>query len=201
MKKYKFRTPISDEAIRDIRVGDYISIDGDIILARDEAHKRALELRNNNEELPMEISGGIIYHAGPIAIKQDKNWEIIAVGPTTSARMEMFEPEFIKNFNIKLILGKGGMSGETIEAFKKYNTIYGAITGGTALIWANKIKDVIQVEWLDLGVPEALWKIRVKDFGPILVAIDSVGNNLYEMVNNKISHNLSNVLRFLKIKE
>ncbi|MBD3230870.1 MAG: fumarate hydratase [Candidatus Lokiarchaeota archaeon] len=202
MKNIRISTPISDEDIKEIRAGDNIYINGDIILARDEAHKRALEMKKQGKKLPMEINTGVLYHAGPVAVKdENNNWEMIAVGPTTSARMEMFEPIFIKNFNVKIILGKGGMSGETLETFRKQNTIYGAVTGGAALVWASKIDKVIQVEWLDLGIPEALWKIKVRDFGPILVAIDSVGNNIYKNVNDNISNNLNNVIKFLNIEE
>ena len=199
MKTYQIKTPVSDDLIKEIEIGDFITISGEIIIARDEAHKRALEYVKNNKELPFKFDNAILYHAGPIAKKENENWKIIAVGPTTSTRMEMFEPEFIRNFNIKIILGKGGMTGQTITAFKKYNVLYGAITGGTSLIWANKITKVEAVEWIDLGIPEALWKIKVKEFGPILVAIDSNGNSIFDKVREKVLINKKEVLKFLKI--
>lgn len=199
MKTYEIKTPVSDDVIKEIEIGDFITITGEIILARDEAHKRALEYVKNNKDLPFKFENAILYHAGPIAKKENENWKIIAVGPTTSTRMEMFEPEFIKNFNIKIILGKGGMRGLTINAFKKYNVLYGAITGGTSLIWAKRIIKVVAVEWLDLGIPEALWKIKVKEFGPILVAIDSNGNSIFDKVREKVLINKKEVLEFLKI--
>jgi fumarate hydratase subunit beta len=199
LKSYEIKTPVSDDVIKHIEIGDFITITGEIILARDEAHKRALEYVKKNKELPFKLDNAILYHAGPIAKLENENWKIIALGPTTSTRMEMFEPEFIKNFNIKIILGKGGMTGQTITAFKKYKVLYGAITGGTSLIWARKIVNVENVEWLDLGIPEALWKIKVNEFGPILVAIDSNGRSIFDKVREEVLINKKKVQKFLKI--
>ena len=199
MKIHQLKTPITDEDILKIKVGEYINITGEIIFARDEAHKKALKLYKKNKEIPFDYDGGVLYHVGPIALNEKGIWKIIAAGPTTSVRMEMFEPEFIQHFNIKIILGKGGMSGETINTFKEYKSIYGTITGGTALIWAKKIKNVIKVDWLELGIPEALWQVNVKDFGPILVTIDSYGNNLYEDVQKNVYNNKEKVFEFLDI--
>ena len=198
LKVYNLITPIKDNDIEKINAGEFISITGEIFFARDEAHKRALEYKENKLTIPFNFQGGVLYHAGPIAKKIGDEWKIIAAGPTTSTRMEMFEPKFIKEFKIKIILGKGGMKGETLEAFKKYKVIYGAVIGGTALLWANKIEKVLDVKWLDLGIPEALWKVKVKNFGPILVAIDSKGKNLYDDVDRKVVKNKIEVLKKLQ---
>ena len=196
---HELKTPILDESIEKIRIGEYLNINGEIILARDEAHKRALEYFSEKKKLPVDFSGAVVYHAGPVAISDNGVWNIVAVGPTTSARMELFEPELLRNFNVKIILGKGGMGTETVNAIKKHKALYGALTGGTSLIWAKKIVKVVQVDWLDLGIPEALWKLQVKDFGPILVAIDSFGNSIYDEVNKKVLNHKQSVLRNMEL--
>ena len=110
------------------------------------------------------------------------NWKVITAGPTTSTRMEPFEDEFIKNFNVRVVIGKGGMGKKTVKAMKQHGAVYGAFTGGAGILAAKAIKQVIGVEWSDLGMPEAMWILEVDDFGPLTVAIDAHGNNLFETI-------------------
>jgi len=182
---YHFKTPLSEEQIRKLTVNDVIYLTGTIVTARDEAHKRALDLHNNNKQLPISLDGLAVFHCGPIVKKVNDKWTVIAAGPTTSARMEPFQSDFIKNFKIRVVIGKGGMGKKTVDAMKKYGAVYGAFTGGAALLAAKAIKKVKNVEWMDLGMPEALWILDVKDFGPLTVAIDTHGNNLFEAVQKK----------------
>jgi fumarate hydratase subunit beta len=156
-----------------------------MVTARDEAHKRALDLHKNNKQLPLNLEGLAVFHCGPIVKKQNQKWTVIAAGPTTSARMEPLHADFLKNFKARLVIGKGGMGKKTVDAMKKYGAVYGAFTGGAAILAAKAIKQVKTVEWLDLGMPEALWILQVEDFGPLTVAIDTHGNNLFETVQNK----------------
>jgi tartrate/fumarate subfamily iron-sulfur-dependent hydro-lyase beta chain len=119
-------------------------------------------------------------------IKEDDKWVVIAAGSTTSARMEQFEDEFIKAFKVRVIIGKGGMGKRTTDAMKKYGAVYAAFTGGAGALAAKAIKNVKTVEWLqDLGMPEALWVFEVEEFGPLTIAIDSHGKNLFEEVQKK----------------
>lgn len=156
-----------------------------MVTARDEAHKRALDFYKANKQLPLNLDGLAVFHCGPIVKKENQKWTVVAAGPTTSARMEPLQADFIKNFKVKIVIGKGGMGKKTVDAMKKYGAVYGAFTGGAAILAAKAIKQVTNVEWLDLGMPEALWILQVENFGPLTVAIDTHGNNLFEDVQNK----------------
>jgi fumarate hydratase subunit beta len=186
MAVYKLKTPISEEDVRKLNVNDTIYISGTIFTARDEAHHRALEFYEEGKELPIDLLGLAVFHCGPIVKKEDDKWIIVAAGPTTSTRMDLFEDEFIKNFKVRVVIGKGGMGKRTTDAMKKHGAVYGALTGGAAVLAAKAIKNVRSVEWFDLGMPEAMWVLEVEDFGPLTVAIDAHGNNLFEDVRKSV---------------
>jgi len=183
---YYLKTPISEEEVRKLRVNDTIYITGTIVTARDQAHRRALEYFKEGKTIPINLEGLAIFHCGPVVKKEGDKWVVVAAGPTTSTRMDLFEDEFIKNFKIRVVIGKGGMGKRTTEAMAKYGAVYAAFTGGAAMLAAKAIKSVRGVEWLDLGVPEALWIFEVENFGPLTVAIDSHGNNIYMEVSKKV---------------
>ena len=199
MATYKLSTPISEQDTRKLKVNDAIYITGTIVTARDSAHKRALELHNNGKQLPVDMEGLAVFHCGPIAKKENNKWTVVAAGPTTSYRMEPFEADFIKNFKVRVVIGKGGMGQKTVDAMKTYGAVYGAFTGGAAVLAAKAIKKVKALEWLDLGMPEALWILEVENFGPITVAIDSHGNNLFQTVQAKVDSNLPKIYNKLGI--
>jgi fumarate hydratase subunit beta len=182
---YHLKTPISEEQVRKLKVNDTLYVTGTMVTARDEAHKRALDLHNNNKQLPINLEGLALFHCGPIVKKVNNKWTVVAAGPTTSFRMEPLEADFLKNFKVRLVIGKGGMGQKTVDAMQKCGAVYGAFTGGAAILAAKAIKQVKNVEWLDLGMPEALWILQIEDFGPLTVAIDTYGNNLFENVQNK----------------
>lgn len=186
MAVYKLKTPISEEDVRKLKVNDTIYITGIIFTARDEAHHRALEFHEKKKELPIDLRGLAVFHCGPIVKKKGDEWIIVAAGPTTSTRMDLFEDEFIKNFRVRVVIGKGGMGKRTTDAMKKYGAVYGALTGGAAVLAAKAIKNVRSVEWFDLGMPEAMWILEVEEFGPLTVAIDAHGNNLFEDVRKRV---------------
>ena len=185
MVVYKFKTPVSEEQIRKLKVNDTIYLTGTMVTARDEAHKRALDFHTDNKQLPINWEGLAVFHCGPIVKKENQKWTVVAAGPTTSSRMEPLQADFIKNFKVRIVIGKGGMGKKTVDAMNKYGAVYGAFTGGAAILAAKAIKQVTTVEWLDLGMPEALWILQVEDFGPLTVAIDTHGNNLFKEVQNK----------------
>lgn len=201
MTVYRLKTPISKGEISKIKVNDIIYVTGKIVTARDAAHKRALEFHRIGNKLPLDLEGGAVFHCGPIAKKVDDGWSIIAAGPTTSARMDRYEDEFIKNFGVRVVIGKGGMGKRTTLGMQKYCSVYGAFTGGAAVLAARAIKKVESVEWLDLGMPEALWILKVEDFGPLIIAIDSFGNNLFLDVKGKVEKNRNRIYRKLKISD
>ncbi len=201
MTDYRFRTPISEEEIRKLRVNDVLYISGTMFTARDQAHRRALEYFKQGKSLPLNLEGLAAFHCGPIVKKTKDMWTIIAAGPTTSTRMEIFEDEFIKNFKVRVIIGKGGMGRRTTEAMASYGAVYGAFTGGAAILAAKAVRNVKSVEWLDLGMPEAMWILEVEEFGPLTIAIDSHGNNLFMNVQRKAEENKKRIYQKLGLSQ
>lgn len=181
------RTPIKDEDLKDINIGDVIYLTGHIVTCRDVAHRRLIE---GKRELPVDIKGGAIFHAGPIVKTIDaeaEKYEMVSIGPTTSMRMEKFEQEFIKETGVKLIVGKGGMGEGTMKGCKEHKALHCVFPAGCAVIAATQVEEIESANWKDLGMPETLWKCRVKEFGPLIVSIDTHGRNLFE--ENKIIFN------------
>ena len=186
MKKI-LNTPISDEDLKDIKAGDVIYLNGHIVTCRDVAHRRLIEY---GRELPVNLQGGAIFHAGPIVKKidgKDNKYEMISVGPTTSMRMEKFEKEFIEKTGVKLIVGKGGMGPNTEAGCRENKAIHCVFPAGCAVLAATTVEEIENEYWQDLGMPETLWVCRVKEFGPVSVSIDAEGNNLFEQ--NKVLFN------------
>ena len=197
MAVYHLKTPISEEEIRKLKVNDVIYITGTMITARDQAHRRALEYFKQGKPLPLNLEGLAVFHCGPVVKKEGEKWIAVAAGPTTSTRMDIFEDEFIKAFKVRVVIGKGGMGKKTTDAMTKYGAVYGAFTGGAAILAAKAIKNIRNVEWLDLGTPEAMWIFEVEDFGPLAVAIDSHGNNLFLDVQKKVEENRQKIYQKL----
>lgn len=177
MKKI-LTTPIKDEDLENLNVGDVVYLTGHLVTCRDVAHRRLIEQKR---ELPVELQGGAIFHAGPIVRKQeDGKFEMVSIGPTTSMRMEKFEREFIKQTGVKLIVGKGGMGPETTAGCQEGKAVHAIFPGGCAVLAATKVEEIERAEWQDLGMPETLWVNRVREFGPLIISIDTKGNNLIE---------------------
>jgi len=189
MAVHKLRTPISEAETRKLNVNYTLYVSGTIVTARDQAHKRALEYAERGIPLPVNLEGLAIFHCGPVMRKEDDKWITVAAGPTTSTRMEVYEADFIRQFKPRVVIGKGGMGKKTTEAMAKHGAVYGAFTGGAAVLAANAVKNVKDVAWLNLGMPEAMWILEVEDFGPLVVAIDSLGKNLYRDVTEKVKQN------------
>ena len=195
MPIYELTTPISEDDIRKLRVNDLIYITGTIFTARDEAHERALKWFKANKPLPIDPTGLAVFHCGPVVRKVKEGWEMVAAGPTTSTRMEMFEDKFIEAFQVRVIIGKGGMGSKTAAAMKNVGAVYGAFTGGAAVLAAKAVRRITDVAWLDLGMPEALWILEVERFGPLIVAIDATGENLFERVHASVEKNRKKVYK------
>ncbi len=179
-------TPLSESDIKRLHIGDIVYLSGVVYTARDRAHVRAL----STGEFPGSSEGAVIFHAGPIVKKEKGKWKIIAVGPTTSSRMNSVEPEFIERFKVRAIVGKGGMDGNVRDSIKENNAVYLSMTGGCAASASMKVKEVCSVHWLDLGVPEAVWVLRIEGLGPLVVSIDSDGNSIYDRVDEVVCRNL-----------
>lgn len=165
--------------IKKLHVGDIIYITGNIFTARDEAHKVMLQKEKNS--LPFNPSQMALFHCGPLMKKIKNGWQVVSAGPTTSGRMELFEDKFIEKFGVNIIIGKGGMGEKTKEALQRHGAVYTAYTGGAGALAAERIENTPAVYWLDeFGMPEAVWIFTVKDFGPLIVAMDAHGMSLYK---------------------
>lgn len=190
---YKLTIPISDDEIAALHVGDQVSLTGIMTTARDAAHKFLVEtyvrVPEPSEELELYealkeiLDGGAIYHCGPVvAQNEDGTWRFVAAGPTTSIREEVYEPEVIQHFNVKAVIGKGGMGPNTLKANREHKAVYLSAIGGAASLIADSVKEVITVyKKEEFGVPEAFWVIRVEDF-PAVVTMDAHGRSIHDEV-------------------
>jgi len=191
MTEYHIRTPLHKRDIAILRAGDIVYLSGIIYTARDEAHLRILELTKNNKPLPFNLDGAVIYHCGPLVVPDKKGWKIIAAGPTTSARMTDMTPALLDSHNVRAIIGKGGM--KDIASVLKDNCVYLAYTGGCAALAADMIMEVPSVQFQDLGMPEAVWVLKVNNFGPLIVGVDTKGKDLYAEVIKQAEESLTKV--------
>ena len=173
----KIDAPIKQEQLDNLKAGDYVYITGTIYTARDAAHKRMYEAIQNNEELPMEMEGNIIYYMGPSPAREGR--AIGSAGPTTASRMDKYAPTLL-DLGLKGMIGKGKRSKEVLDAVVRNKSIYFAAVGGAGALLSNCIKESEVIAYDDLGT-EAIRKLKVEDL-PAIVVIDTKGNNLYEMV-------------------
>ena len=184
LKKKTVATPLQEEEIRALEVGDIVYLNGDVYTARDKAHQRILENVDTDTKTDIPIpKGAVLYHCGPLARRTSAGgWEILAAGPTTSSRMEATTPDILEKLRIRAIIGKGGMGIGTRAALQRFGCVYFAMTGGAAVLTAACIKTVKAVYWTDLGLAEAVWHLRVEQFGPLVVSMDARGKSLYEQI-------------------
>ena len=174
-------TPISEEQIRGLKVGEEVGITGVIFTGRDAVHKYLYE----GGELPEGVSfeGSVIYHCGPVVMKDDKgDWQVTAAGPTTSIREEPYQSDIMKKFGVRGVIGKGGMGPKTLGGCQENGSVYLHAIGGAAQVLAERIKKVRNVYFLDeFGSPEAIWELEVDKF-PAVVTMDSHGRSLHAEV-------------------
>lgn len=172
------QAPISEEQIRQLKVGDVVLIRGEMHTGRDEIHKYLM-----THESPVDLQGGVLYHCGPVMLQDDGgNWQVKAAGPTTSAREEPYQADIIEKFGIRAIIGKGGMGAKTLAGLQKSGAVYLNAIGGAAQFYAQSVQRVAGVDLLDLfGIPEAMWHLEVHDF-PAIVTMDASGNSLHQTV-------------------
>ena len=192
MTEYHLHTPIDEETIAGLNVGDTIYITGKVFTARDEAH---MELLEHGEPEGLDTTGLGLYHCGPVMRQVEGDWRVVSAGPTTSFRMESLEPRFLDMFGVKVIIGKGGMGPGTLESLRKHNVVYASFTGGAGALAARGLGRVVDVHYLEeLGMPEAVWIFEAVDFGPLVVSMDAHGNSLYADVDKQTAGNLKRVL-------
>ena len=198
--------PISDEAIRDLKVGEPVTLTGVMITGRDTVHKWMIETFIKKTRAPQGddlqvyealkpiLNGGLIYHCGPVVSGLDtKQYKFVAAGPTTSIREEPYQADVMKHFNMKGVIGKGGMGAKTLKGCQEVPGVYFHAIGGAATYIAQSVVKVHGVYKYEFGVPEAIWVIEVKDF-PVVVTMDSHGQSLHEVIEKESGKVLADLL-------
>ena len=177
----KLKTPISEEEIRKLKVGDEVLLSGIIVTARDQAHKLMVEKKP--DFIRPYLEGSVIYHCGPVVRREpDGSWTFVSAGPTTSIREEPYQADVICEYRVRGVIGKGGMGKKTLEGLKKCGAVYFHAVGGAGTLIANSVKRVVDVFMLEeFGTPEAFWVIEVEDL-PLVVTMDSHGTSMHEEV-------------------
>jgi fumarate hydratase class I len=170
-------TPLTEDLVRSLKVGDTLEITGRIFTGRDAAHHRI----HHGTQPPVDLRGQIIYHCGPVMAQEDGRWVCKAAGPTTSAREEPYQWEVMRDHGIRGVIGKGGMGPKTLEGCQQYGCVYLHAIGGAAQVYAERITRVDGVDWMDLGSPEAIWHLWAERF-PVIVTMDAHGNSLHRQV-------------------
>jgi L(+)-tartrate dehydratase beta subunit len=179
--------PASEEAIRELRAGDEVLVDGHIIGIRDRTQIRIFD---QGVEPPLDLNGAFLLHTAPNVRKvAEGKYEKICIGTTTSARMVRFTEPLGRDYGVRAICGKGGLPDDAIEPMQRLGMVYFAIVGGAAALETTQIEEIEEVYWEEL-MPECLWKFRVKDFGPLTVGIDAHGNSLFHDVQTRAQDKL-----------
>src|SRR5437667_10514359 len=190
MAAVRMRFPASDEAIRELRAGDEVTVDGHIIGIRDRTQIRIFD---QGIAPPMDLGGAFLLHTAPGVRKLGPGrYEKICIGTTTSARMVRFTEGLGAQYGVRAICGKGGLPDEAIEPMQRLGMVYFAIVGGAAALETTQIEEIEEVAWEEL-MPECRWKFRVKDFGPLIVGIDSHGNSVFHDVQERAKQKLEEI--------
>jgi len=178
-------TPVSEAAVRALKVGDVVLINGEMYTGRDSVH--AYLMKNPP---PVDLHGAIIYHCGPVMLKEGEQWFTKAAGPTTSIREEPYQADVIARYGLRGVIGKGGMGAKTLAGMKESGAVYLHAIGGAAQFYAQAVEKVLGVHLLEFGVPEAMWHLQVKNFLTI-VTMDAHGNSLHAEVEKATAEALA----------
>ncbi len=181
------RPPVSEADARALKVGDVVLISGEMYTGRDAVH--AYLMKNPP---PVDLHGAVLYHCGPVMLKQGDAWVTKAAGPTTSIREEPYEADVIRNFGVRMVIGKGGMGAKTLSAMQEAGAVYVNAIGGAAQYYARTVEKVTGVYLLELGIPEAMWQLRVNNFLGI-VTMDAHGNSLHALVEQESGEVLESI--------
>jgi len=199
MAEYELTVPLREEEIRRLRAKDTVYVTGEVLTVRDMAYERILKALDSHEALPFSLQDKAIWHAGPITKQEGGKWKPVSVGSTTSSRFTGPASRLIEKMGVKMVIGKGFMGPQALEAFQKFGAVYAHTTGGTAAYYASQIPEIQAVHWLDLGMPAAVWVLKVKRLGPLIVAMDSHGKNIFDELQSRVDDSLKRIFRDLKI--
>jgi fumarate hydratase class I len=187
-REVALRTPLSEEQVRSLEVGDVVLVSGPMFTGRDAVHAHLMK-----HDPPADLRGAVLYHCGPVVVKEGERWRVTAAGPTTSIREEPYQGEIIKRYGVRVVVGKGGMGAGTLAALKEHGCVYLNAIGGAAQFYAQTIERVDDVSLLEFGTPEAMWHLTVKDF-PAIVTMDAHGNSLHKDIEQESGQHLETML-------
>jgi fumarate hydratase class I len=176
--------PLTEEMVRSLKVGDVVLIRGEMYTGRDAVH--AYLMKNPP---PVDLNGAVLYHCGPVMLEQGGKWTVKAAGPTTSIREEPYQADVIGRYGVRAVIGKGGMGAKTLAALKEHGAVYLNGIGGAAQYYARTVEEVLDVNLIDFGIPEAMWHLRVNNF-PAIVTMDAHGNSLHAEVEKETAEEL-----------
>jgi fumarate hydratase class I len=172
-REVALRTPLTEEQVRSLKVGDVVLLSGRAYTGRDAVHHHLM-----SHEPPVDLRGGVIYHCGPVVAKDGDGWRVTAAGPTTSIREEPYQADIIKRYGVRAVIGKGGMGAKTLAGLKEAGAVYLNAIGGAAQFYARAITKVHGVSLMEFGTPEAMWHLELQDF-PAIVTMDAHGASLH----------------------
>ncbi len=183
-REVALRAPITEEQVRSLKVGDVVLVSGRMFTGRDAVHSHLMK-----HDPPVDLRGSVLYHCGPVVVKDGEAWRVTAAGPTTSIREEPYQGEIIKRYGVRAVIGKGGMGAKTLAALQEHGGVYLNAIGGAAQFYARTIERVDDVSLLEFGTPEAMWHLTVKDF-PAIVTMDAHGNSLHKDIEQESGQHL-----------
>jgi fumarate hydratase class I len=186
-REVALRTPLTEEQVRSLKVGDIVLITGKVNTGRDAVHAHLMK-----HDPPLDLRGSVLYHCGPVVTKEGDGWKVTAAGPTTSIREEPYQADIIRKYGVRAVIGKGGMGGKTLAALKESGAVYLNAIGGAAQFYAGAIDRVEGVSLMEFGTPEAMWHLTVTDF-PAIVTMDAHGNSLHKDIEQESAHQLASL--------
>jgi len=172
-----------------------------VFTMRDMGHRRAVDLLQAGQGLPFDLREGVLWHCAPVVRRQGNRWEVTSAGATTSSRFTLLGTELINRLRLRLTIGKGTMGGSAQKAMADVGSAYLNMTGGCAALYAQQVREVIDVYWTDLGLPEAVWALRVEGLGPLVVGIDARGNSLYEEMHSRLEVKMPGIYADCRLRE
>jgi L(+)-tartrate dehydratase beta subunit len=184
MNEHRVTTPLDETTVRRLQLEDHVYLNGTLFGIRD-----ATQIRIFDEGVPppVDLTGAACIHTAPgVRKRPDGTYEKISIGTTTSTRMDRFVPGLLREYGVRAVVGKAGLLRGSVEVMRDFGAVYLAIVGGAAALETLQIEEIEEVWWEDL-MPECLWKFRVRDFGPLIVAIDAHGNSLYQQVQDQVA--------------
>jgi fumarate hydratase subunit beta len=196
----KLALPLTEDKVRTLSAGDFVTLDGEIVITAGlPTHHRIIEHIDAGKVLPIDITGGTFFHLGSYSRDRDGAFEVLYMNPTTSTRFNPLMPRIIRHFDLRAVGGKGGLDRQCADVMKDVGCVYLSFLGGGSPLLSDAIKEVVAVAWEDLVAHYRLVKLRVEDLGPLVVAIDSKGNSLFDKLQESARDRLGTILHELEV--